>query len=68
MIADKQSYNIVCHLCDMEYNILANEKDVLDWMKGKKHIQDALHYLSAAERELFISKTCDTCWQSLYPE
>tara|TARA_B100001559_G_C16031478_1_gene408229 strand:+ start:75 stop:293 length:219 start_codon:yes stop_codon:yes gene_type:complete len=66
MIADKQSYNIVCKICNKEYNILANQADVLDWKEGHKYIQDALAYLSSAERELFISQTCDTCWTQMY--
>ena len=66
MIADKKSYDIVCKSCGQEYNILANQKDVLDWMEGHKYIQDALAYLSSAERELFISQTCNTCWTEMY--
>ena len=37
-------------------------------MSGAKYIQDALAYLSSSERELFISQTCNTCWNLLYPD
>ena len=30
-------------------------------------IQDALPYLSASEREMLISGTCDDCWQKMFP-
>jgi len=64
---NKKPYNIFCELCGQEYNIIADEQDIVDWLSGDKYIQDALGYLSAAERELLISRTCDTCWNKLYP-
>ena len=36
------------------------------WVSGDKYIQEALPYLTAAERELLISKTCDKCWKKMY--
>jgi len=62
-----QSYNVRCHLCSQEYNIIADRNDYEAWISGDKYIQDALSYLSAAERELLISNICDTCWKKLYP-
>ena len=62
------SYNVTCKSCGVEYNILAREQDIFDWVSGAKYIQDALGYLSSSERELFISSTCDTCWKIMYGE
>ena len=62
-----KSYNIRCNLCSKEYNIIADRNDMEAWVSGDKYIQDALAYLSAAERELLISQTCGTCWDILYP-
>ena len=62
-----QSYNVRCNLCSKEYNIIADRNDMEAWMSGDKFIQDVLDYLSAAERELLISKTCSSCWNKLYP-
>ena len=62
-----QSYNVRCNLCSKEYNIIADRNDMEAWVSGDKYIQDALAYLSAAERELLISQTCGTCWDILYP-
>ena len=68
MVATDQTvYNVRCHLCDREYSILADRNDILAWLTGEKYIQDALAYLSAAERELLISNTCGDCWNKLYP-
>jgi hypothetical protein len=43
-----------------------NRKDMLDWLAGKDFIQDLMPYLSAAERELLISKTCGSCFDKLF--
>ena len=61
-----QSYNVRCNLCSKEYNIIADRNDMEAWVSGDKYIQDALAYLSAAERELLISQTCGICWDILY--
>jgi len=66
--SEYQTYDITCDLCKQEYNILAKEQDMFDWLSGDKYIQDALDYLSPAERELLISRVCDTCWKQLYGE
>ena len=65
--ANNQAYSVFCSICGNEHIILADEKDLEDWLLGKKYIQDALAYLSAGDRELLISGTCDTCWNQLYP-
>tara|TARA_B100001559_G_scaffold180437_1_gene151025 strand:- start:77 stop:304 length:228 start_codon:yes stop_codon:yes gene_type:complete len=68
MVATDQTvYRIRCELCDKEQAIIADKNDILAWMTGEKYIQDALSYLSAADREMFISKTCGDCWDKLYP-
>tara|TARA_A100001201_G_C4003761_1_gene175357 strand:+ start:373 stop:579 length:207 start_codon:yes stop_codon:yes gene_type:complete len=64
---NNKPYYIFCELCGQEYSIIADEQDIIDWLTGDKYIQDALGYLSAGERELLISRTCDTCWKKLYP-
>ena len=63
-----QSYNVRCHLCSQEYNIIADRNDYEAWISGDKNIKDALSYLSAAERELLISKTCGSCWDEMWPK
>jgi len=66
MIAcDKRPMNITCKQCGAEYNIMVSPDDVLKWQAGH-FIQDVLSYLSAAERELMISQTCDNCWKSMW--
>ena len=68
MIAcDKRPLNVTCKSCGAEHNIMVNPDDILKWQAGR-YIQDVLAYLSAAERELLISQTCDTCWKGMYGE
>jgi hypothetical protein len=63
---DKNVYDVQCRQCGVVYNILANRDDIQDWLSGSGYIQDILSYLSAAERELLISGTCDVCWKSMF--
>ena len=63
---DKQVYDVQCRQCGVVYNILANRDDIQDWLSGSGYIQDILGYLSAAERELLISGTCDNCWKGMF--
>jgi hypothetical protein len=68
MIAsNQQAYDIKCDHCGVVYSILADRQDIFDWLAGDKYIQDALYYLSPAERELLISRTCDSCFNSFFP-
>ena len=63
---DKNVYDVQCRQCGVVYNILANRDDIQDWLSGSGYIQDILGYLSAAERELLISGTCDVCWKNMF--
>tara|TARA_B100000902_G_C27198143_1_gene857554 strand:+ start:604 stop:834 length:231 start_codon:yes stop_codon:yes gene_type:complete len=60
--------HVSCHHCSKEYAILLNEKDFDEWQAGEAYIQEALDYLTASERELLISNTCNDCWKKMYGE
>ena len=64
--AKVESHIVVCGHCKKEYNIMVDRNDMEAWLSGDKYIQDALSYLSAAERELLISQTCNNCWTQMY--
>lgn len=53
-----------CH-CGAEYSVMVNPEDIIRWQSGE-YIQDCMGYLSAAERELLISQTCDSCWNNMF--
>ena len=54
-----------CRSCGKTKSLLVNPSDVSDWKQGK-YIQDAMPYLSAADRELLISGTCGDCFDKMY--
>ena len=67
MIANgnRKPMTVKCAMCDTEHVLFVNPEDILAWQCGD-YIQDVLAYLTAAERELLISQTCDSCWKELY--
>ena len=60
-------FHVVCKQCNNQYEILLDETDYDAWQNGDGYIQDLLSYLTAAERELLISNTCNVCWKKMYP-
>ena len=58
---------IKCRMCGETHIVAAKEKDIVDWKNGML-IQDAMPYLSASDRELLISKTCNDCFHELFPQ
>jgi len=54
-----------CHMCDKEHTVEVFEEDYHRWEAGEL-IQDAMPYLSAGERELLISGTCESCFYRLF--
>ena len=57
---------VQCKHCSIVYTILANREDIVRWQAGEGYIQDVLAYLSAGERELLISATCNNCWTNMF--
>lgn len=54
-----------CMECGEEHKVEVKESDYLKWTTGT-YIQDAFPYLTAAQRELLISKMCGTCFDKLF--
>ena len=59
-------FGVDCRICGDAHTIMADEKDVCHWQEGML-IQEALPYLTLDERELFISGTCGTCFDNMFP-
>ena len=66
--ANYDVFDATCRYCGITYHILADREDLDSWMNGSGYIQDILGYLSAAERELLISGTCDNCWKNMFSQ
>lgn len=54
-----------CSQCHQYYVVEVAEQDFAAWQEGK-YVQDAFPYLSKADRELLISKTCNRCWYEMF--
>jgi len=55
-----------CQWCIYGVDLEVDQRAFDDWQRGK-FIQDAFPELSAGLRELFISGTCDWCWDKMFP-
>ena len=58
---------IDCVCCQESHDVKCNWKDFNKWEQGEL-IQDAMPYLTAAERELLISGVCDSCFDLMFEE
>lgn len=66
---DNRSYivDVECWSCRNVYSIILNKEDLVDFHLGSGPIEKVFYYLSRGERELLISNTCDSCFDSLFP-
>ena len=53
--------NVKCGHCKTWFPLAVDADDIARWKAGE-YVQNVLHYLTAGERELLISGTCDECW------
>tara|TARA_R110002051_G_scaffold257963_1_gene317024 strand:+ start:38 stop:289 length:252 start_codon:yes stop_codon:yes gene_type:complete len=58
---------VACRRCDVAQTITAPVANFMAWENGE-YIQEALPMLSAGEREMLMSQTCDPCWAELFGE
>ena len=56
-----------CKYCDYEEILNVPESDYNAWAGNGVPIKEVFDYLSAGQRELMISGTCDTCWNKFFP-
>ena len=61
------SLTAVCNWCNCHQQIAAPVSSWLAWEIGE-HTQTAFPMLSASEREMLISATCDDCWTEMFGE
>lgn len=56
-----------CPICEKATSITTEEEDYDRWQDGEL-IQNAMPYLSASEREVFISGLCFDCQKRIFGE
>lgn len=70
MVAANQNRSLIldaeCWRCGNITSIILNKEDMVDWLSGAGPIEQILYYLSPNERELLISNTCGSCFDSLF--
>lgn len=54
-----------CVRCDELLYIVAEDSDFMKWQEGMA-VQDAFPYLSASDREILFSRTCEKCWDEMF--
>lgn len=57
---------IECQVCRTSHVLDVRETDLEAWKRGTA-VQDAMPYLSAADRELLLTVTCGRCWNVIFP-
>lgn len=53
---------VQCAKCGLQKALLIEVWDYSEWVQGKS-IQNAMPYISPADRELILSATCDSCFK-----
>ena len=56
-----------CVQCSANHVVFIKMHDYIEWKNGAGFIQDLMPYLSEADRELLISKTCGDCFDRMFP-
>lgn len=62
---EKVEIQKTCVLCGKTVSLMVRPQDVVDHKRGKL-VQNAFPYLSADERELFVSGICGTCFDEMF--
>lgn len=61
------SFTTTCQGCNDLLYVVANAEDFEKW-EGGMMVQDAFPYLSASDREILISRTCEKCWDEMWKD
>ncbi len=60
--------NNTCPICGKHHFVIVDECDFADWYGSDKSVQAIFPYLSAEEREFFISGICADCCKNIFKE
>lgn len=59
--------SFTCSICRKTVTVTVEAEDLERWKRRETYIQDIFPYLSAGERELFLSGICPKCYDNLFP-
>ena len=57
---------VKCKYCKKKITVNVDENKYNSWKNGEGFIQDIMPELSAGEREILISRTCDSCFDKIF--
>jgi len=57
--------SVQCRLCGTVESITMPVNSFMAWQSGEL-IQNAMPFLSIAQREMLVSQTCDDCWKEMF--
>lgn len=64
--ANPVEVDFVCKICHKTVTVTVEAEDLDRWNRRETNIQDIFPYLSAGERELFLSRICPECYDDLF--
>jgi hypothetical protein len=62
---DFSNIHVECRGCNKVFEIYVADQDIRAWQDGAL-IQNAMPYLTADERELFMTRMCGSCWEKTF--
>ena len=68
LMDDRITVAIPCVECHRPQEIKIRPGDVERYKAGEGSVQSVFPYLTASEREMFLSRICGTCWDRLFKE
>lgn len=64
----RQPFQVQCLQCQEVYVFDVGPEDYELWRTGQiRYVQDAFPYLTPGEREMLISRTCEPCFDRMFP-
>lgn len=57
-----------CPICKKFHKVEVDKERYMQWRRGEAFIQDALHDVSEADREMLMSGMCPACWDKFMKE
>ena len=74
MITERQKIKVTeqCMCCGAVVPLLVYEEDYNEFKytprNQRRNVQDIFPYLTNEDREMFLSHTCPTCWNDMFPD
>lgn len=69
MMANERNVTLLvtCRMCGTQHELKVTEASYLEYTSpNRRYVQDIFSYLTADERELLISNTCNECWKRMF--